>query len=88
MNVCATQHTVFRRETRGLLLVGLLLLWRSASRAVRADPGLLFVTTAGNGTDCSQANPCSLATALGLERVRHFGLSVPRPGYGEKKLSQ
>jgi parallel beta-helix repeat protein len=47
-----------------------LLLWAAvlwllpASHTVRANPGALFVTVAGSGTACSQAQPCGLQTAL------------------------
>jgi hypothetical protein len=47
-----------------------LLLWAGvlwlvpAMRLVRANPGSWFVTVAGSGTACSQAQPCELQTAL------------------------
>jgi len=45
------------------LTLGLLIAF-SAFSPVRADPGVLFVKPDGSGTDCSQASPCSLQTAL------------------------
>ncbi len=47
-----------------LALAGLLLLLGLHPRPALADPGDLFVEPGGSG-DCSQANPCSLQTALG-----------------------
>ena len=47
-----------------LLVVGLLVLLCETSQIARADPGMLFASTLGAGTDCSQSGPCSLQTAL------------------------
>ncbi|HEY76882.1 MAG TPA: hypothetical protein G4O00_12050 [Thermoflexia bacterium] len=64
MNLSRCKHIVFSLVAGGLLLVGFFLIVDGAPRIARADPGDLFVTTDGTGTDCTQANPCSLQTAL------------------------
>ena len=48
----------------GLLLVGLLLLLDGTFQIAYADPGMLFVTTAGTGTACTIDQPCALQEAL------------------------
>lgn len=47
----------------GLLLLGLTLLLDQTHHIVRADPGL-FVEPGGSGSTCTQAQPCTLQTAL------------------------
>ena len=54
----------FGLAASGLLLVGLLLLLNGVSQVALAAPGLLFVEPGGSGTECSQAKPCALQTAL------------------------
>lgn len=63
MNISKYKYIVSSLIAGGLLLVGLFLLLNEAPPIARADPGNLFVTSAGSG-DCSQANPCNLQTAL------------------------
>ncbi|MCP4538235.1 MAG: hypothetical protein GY832_13935 [Chloroflexi bacterium] len=59
------QQIISSLSTGGLLLLGLFLWLNAATLIVHADPGDLFVTSGGSGTDCSQAAPCALQTALG-----------------------
>ena len=47
-----------------LLALAALLWGLRGATTVRADPGTLFAAAAGSGTACSQAQPCSLQTAL------------------------
>ena len=47
-----------------VLSLGLLLLTNLWVPPASADPGTLFVKPDGTGTECSQANPCALQTAL------------------------
>jgi hypothetical protein len=47
-----------------LLVVGLSALLGEPARIALADQGMLFVSTLGGGTECSQSNPCGLQTAL------------------------
>ena len=53
-----------------LLALAVLLFALSGATTVRADPGMpavagaMFAATAGSGTGCTQAQPCSLQTAL------------------------
>ncbi len=65
MSVSKNMRVVFSLVVGGMLLVGLFLLLDGASQIARADPGALFVKTDGTGTNCTQANPCALQTALG-----------------------
>jgi hypothetical protein len=65
MNPNKFKGIVFSMAASGLLLVGLFWLLKGATQIARADPGNLFVTTGGNGSNCTQADPCELATALG-----------------------
>jgi hypothetical protein len=58
------RHLVPALAAGGLLLLGLFALVSGASRAVRADPGTLFVRPDGSGTLCTQAQPCDLQAAL------------------------
>ena len=64
MNLSKYKHIVFSLAVGGLLLVGLFLLLNRAPQIARADPGDLFVSTAGSGSACTQAAPCALQTAL------------------------
>jgi uncharacterized repeat protein (TIGR01451 family) len=47
-----------------LLLAVLLLLLDGAFHVAYADPGALFATTDGTGTDCTQSQPCALREAV------------------------
>lgn len=60
------KRIVFSLAVSGLLLVGLFLLLNGTPQIARADPGDLFVSPAGSGSACSQANPCALQTALSI----------------------
>jgi len=64
MNFDKCKRVVFSLAAGGLLLVGLLWLLGGTSPIARANPGPLFVGTAGTGTVCSQVQPCALQTAL------------------------
>ena len=64
MNLSKYKHIVFSMVTGGLFLIGLFLLLNGAPQMARADPGDLFVSTTGSGSDCTQAAPCALQTAL------------------------
>ena len=64
MNLNRCKGIVFSLATSGLLLIGLFMLLNGATQVARADPGNLFVATDGSGSNCTQANPCKLATAL------------------------
>ena len=64
MNISKYKHVVFSMAASGLLLVGLFLLLNGAPQIARAAHDDLFVTTDGTGSDCTQATPCELATAL------------------------
>lgn len=64
MNPNKFKDIVFSMATSGLLLVGLFMLLNGSAQLARANPGNLFVTANGNGINCTQANPCDLATAL------------------------
>ncbi|MEA3396828.1 MAG: hypothetical protein U9R05_05145, partial [Chloroflexota bacterium] len=64
MNLYKYERLVFSLAIGGLLLLGLFALLHGTSQIARADPGDLFVEPGGSGTACSQANPCSLQTAL------------------------
>ena len=47
-----------------LAIVGLLVMLIGVTQKACADPGMLFVTPDGSGTDCTQDQPCDLQTAL------------------------
>ncbi|MBU0511953.1 MAG: right-handed parallel beta-helix repeat-containing protein [Chloroflexi bacterium] len=66
MNLGKYKHIVFTVAVGSLLLIGLFLLLNGTSRVARADSGDLFVSPGGAGTTCSQADPCTFQTALGL----------------------
>ena len=65
MHIGKLESITFSIVAAGLFLAGLLLL--TGTQVARADPGdPLFVSATGSGSDCSQATPCALQTALGL----------------------
>lgn len=63
MSLSKYKYITISLSTGGLFLVGLFLLLIGKPQVARADPGDLFATPAGCG-DCTQAQPCSLQTAL------------------------
>ncbi len=56
------KHSRITRLVGGLLVLGLFLL-PAVLPSARANPGDLFVAPTGSGATCSQAQPCTLATA-------------------------
>jgi fibronectin-binding autotransporter adhesin len=66
MNLDKCRSIVFALAMGGLFLAALFVLLGGASPVARADPGSLFISPTGSGTECSQANPCALQTALSL----------------------
>ena len=56
------------KAARNLLLYSVMLFMLGLSsvfpQAASASPGDLFVSTAGSGLICTQADPCDLATAM------------------------
>lgn len=63
MTVGKTIQIALSITTSILLLMGIFLIIGSAPHSVLAAPGDLFISPTGAG-DCTQANPCSLATAI------------------------
>ena len=66
MSTSKYKHIVFVIAASGLLLAGSFGFLNATSQVAHADPGDLFVTSDGNGTACTQAEPCALQTALDL----------------------
>ncbi len=64
MNLRKSKYIVFSLGASLTLLIGLLLLLSGTPQIASAAPTNLFVSTGGTGTDCTQPNPCVLATAL------------------------
>ena len=58
------RYLAFSLMLGGLLSIGLLLLLKGNVLMAQAKPGILFARPGGAGTECSQANPCDLQTAL------------------------
>jgi len=69
MNVNKNIRAVFNMATGGLLVVGLFLLLNGPLQVAHADPGELFVSPDGTGTDCTQATPCALPTGLDIAKT-------------------
>ncbi len=64
MNKNKTLPIFFSLAAGGLLMMGVLDLLSRGARSVRAEPDSWFVTPGGSGSACTQADPCSLETAL------------------------
>jgi len=64
MNLRKFKFIGFSLGASSLLVVGLFLLLNDTPQIARAASDNFFVTTGGTGTDCTQAAPCILATAL------------------------
>jgi len=64
MNCRKRSYFLVSLAASGLLLLGLFLLLTETPPMARADPGSLFVKPDGLGTACTQAQPCSLQTAV------------------------
>jgi uncharacterized repeat protein (TIGR01451 family) len=65
MSISKTTRVIFSLAVGSGLLVGLFLLLGAKPHIARADPGALFVTTGGTGTDCTPDQPCALQQAMG-----------------------
>ena len=63
MNSGMSTRIIIKLLVSGLLGLGLLLPMHNPPQTVQAAPVDLFVTVAGDG-DCSQSDPCNLATGL------------------------
>jgi len=51
------KHIGLSLTVGGVLLIGLFLLSNGAPLAVHADPGALFASPAGSGSDCTRIHP-------------------------------